>query len=217
MVLSLSRSDSGRKLSENFSVGEFACKCGKCEKILVDEALVHQLQRIRDHFGRGVVINSGHRCAAHNVNVGGAANSKHMEGMAADIQISGITSRRVAEFAESIGIKQIGLYDGFVHVGSGSLKSFWSGADEKPLSTFLPVADVFAVELPVLMENNTGEAVKSLQLHLIGMGYNCGESGADGVFGPATEKALMQYQASVHLTPDGIAGPNTRRRMLGVK
>ncbi len=34
--------------------------------------------------------------------------------------------------------------------------------------------------------------------------------GADGVFGPATERALKRWQRAHGLTADGIAGPNTR-------
>ena len=33
---------------------------------------------------------------------------------------------------------------------------------------------------------------------------------ADGVFGPATERALKRWQRAHGLTADGIAGPNTR-------
>ena len=32
----------------------------------------------------------------------------------------------------------------------------------------------------------------------------------DGVFGPATERALKSWQRSHGLTPDGAAGPQTR-------
>jgi len=36
---------------------------------------------------------------------------------------------------------------------------------------------------------------------------------ADGVFGPATERALRAWQRSHGLTPDGVAGPQTRARL----
>jgi peptidoglycan hydrolase-like protein with peptidoglycan-binding domain len=39
--------------------------------------------------------------------------------------------------------------------------------------------------------------------------------GADGSFGPGTERALKKWQASKGLTPDGIAGPNTLEKLLG--
>lgn len=36
---------------------------------------------------------------------------------------------------------------------------------------------------------------------------------ADGVFGPATERAVISYQKTKSLTPDGIVGPQTARAL----
>ena len=58
------------KLSANFTVKEFACKDGS-DKILVDSELVSVLQKIRDHFGKAITINSAYRNASYNKNVGG--------------------------------------------------------------------------------------------------------------------------------------------------
>lgn len=44
------------------------------------------LQPLRDHLGKPVVINSGFRSQAVNMAVGGANNSQHMKGEAADIK-----------------------------------------------------------------------------------------------------------------------------------
>ncbi len=49
--------------------------------------------------------------------------------------------------------------------------------------------------------------VKQLQMNLIGLGYLSGS--ADGVYGPATTKAVKKYQAEFDLTVDGIAGSKT--------
>ena len=38
---------------------------------------------------------------------------------------------------------------------------------------------------------------------------------ADGDFGPGTERALKQWQASNGLVADGIAGPATFEKLLG--
>jgi putative chitinase len=39
--------------------------------------------------------------------------------------------------------------------------------------------------------------------------------GADGDFGPGTDRALKAWQAANRLVADGIAGPNTLKRLLG--
>ena len=84
-------------LSTNFKSTEFDCHgSGCCSSTKVDEKLVEYLQKIRDHFGKSVNINSGYRCKTHNASVGGASQSNHMDGEAADIRISGVTPLEVA-------------------------------------------------------------------------------------------------------------------------
>ena len=133
---------SSTKLSTNFNSSEFDCHgSGCCSSTLVDDKLVTYLQQIREHFGKPVNISSGYRCATHNKNIGGATNSRHSKGQAADIYITGVTPAEIAKYAESIGILGIGLYetnsDGFfVHVDTRETKSFWYGQNEASRTTF---------------------------------------------------------------------------------
>ena len=133
---------SNTKLSANFDSSEFDCHgSGCCSSTLVDDKLVTYLQQIREHFGKPVNISSGYRCATHNKNIGGATNSRHSKGQAADIYISGVAPAEIAKYAESIGILGIGLYetnsDGFfVHVDTRETKSFWYGQKEASRTTF---------------------------------------------------------------------------------
>lgn len=46
------------------------------------------LQPLRDYVGAPVHINSGYRCKALNLAVGGVKNSQHLRGEAADIRIA---------------------------------------------------------------------------------------------------------------------------------
>lgn len=88
------------QLSENFDSEELDCKC--CGLNLTKPALVLILQAIRDHFDAPVRVVSGTRCAKHNRKVGGAKNSQHLLGTAADIQIDGVNPGEVARFAKSL-------------------------------------------------------------------------------------------------------------------
>ncbi len=127
--------DGTRKLSANFTVAEFACKDGS-DPVFVDSSLAALLQKIRDHFGRPVVITSGYRTAAHNKSVGGAAYSQHLYGRAADIRVQGIPVEQLAAYAETClpGTGGIGRYPpragravGWVHVDTRPAKSRWTG------------------------------------------------------------------------------------------
>lgn len=55
-VYSLER-DGEKSLSKNFKVKEFRCKDGS-DPIFIDSELVEILQKVRDHFGEPVIINS---------------------------------------------------------------------------------------------------------------------------------------------------------------
>lgn len=53
----------------------------------------------------------------------------------------------------------------------------------------------------------TKDEIKALQSRLTALGYPTG--GVDGIFGPATKRALVAFQNQRGLTPDGIYGPKT--------
>lgn len=132
------------KLSKNFNVHEFRCGLGRgcsCTTTLIDPLLVTYLQKIRDHFGATVAITSAYRCPSYNRSVGGVTGSYHSRGMAVDIVVAGVAPRKVAAYAESIGVKGVGLYetlkDGyFVHIDTRTVKSFWYGQAQEYRSTF---------------------------------------------------------------------------------
>lgn len=77
----------------------------------------------------------------------------------------------------------------------------------------------------LLARGSAGEEVKALQQMLLDNGYDLGDSGADGIFGPQTKEALEAFQEDQRTeqieeqqteTPDdemkvdGILGPQTR-------
>ena len=62
-------------------------------------------------------------------------------------------------------------------------------------------------DIGVLRKGSRGEGVKMMQ-EALGVG-------ADGAFGPGTERALKEWQTTNGLTADGIAGPKTLEKLLG--
>jgi hypothetical protein len=60
-----------------------------------------------------------------------------------------------------------------------------------------------------LKRGDTGAAVTQLQKGLVALGFSAGTP--DGTFGAATEAAVVDFQQSNDLTPDGIVGADTVR------
>jgi hypothetical protein len=61
----------------------------------------------------------------------------------------------------------------------------------------------------------TAGEVRRLQRRLTALGYDPG--GVDGVFGPATKRALKQFQTDHALAADGVLGPATRGALAAAK
>lgn len=87
-----------------------------------------------------------------------------------------------------------------------------SAAEDKPAAR-----NLFSMQLETLKKGCKGDCVKAMQILLAGNGCNCGASGADGDFGPATDRALEQYQNKKNLEADGICGPITWATLLGMQ
>jgi peptidoglycan LD-endopeptidase CwlK len=58
----------------------------------------------------------------------------------------------------------------------------------------------------IIKRGHNGEDVKEIQRLLVGHGYKIE---VDGIFGPATQKAVKAFQKSKKLAVDGIVGPKT--------
>lgn len=117
--------DCNTKLSDSFAVREFRCGDGS-DKILIDSNLVSLLQKIRDFFNVPITINSAYRNAAYNRKIGGASKSQHVQGTAADIVVHGVSSLKVAQYAEYLGAGGVGWYKTFTHVDVRVANSRWN-------------------------------------------------------------------------------------------
>lgn len=97
-------------------VSIFSCNCG-CGFDSPDPVLADVIHSLGEAYGP-VIVTSGCRCHTWNMEVGGTANSYHLNGMAADIQIPGVSASQVydwllAKYGNSLGLIE---YREFVHV-----------------------------------------------------------------------------------------------------
>ena len=106
-------------LSTHFWKSEFRCPCPKCrrKKVRVNQLLLFKLEMLRIELGnKPIIINSGNRCPEENKKVGGAYNSAHLTGSAADIRIKGIKPIDIGLAAEKIKGLRIGLARTYCHL-----------------------------------------------------------------------------------------------------
>ena len=115
----------------NFAPEEFRCGCGGrycCgypTRMKVKE--LRHIQKIRDHFGKPVIITSGLRCNKYNSEVGGDPNSRHKTGYAVDFVIKGLTDdlegrKRVIKYAKKLKNHNYSYCNGYNSNG----KAVWS-------------------------------------------------------------------------------------------
>lgn len=100
-------------------------------------------------------------------------------------------------------------------IGAATTKPVQS--EVKMESTTTKPIKTCTVKLTQLEKGAEGNSVKALQILLIGYGRSCGKSGADGDFGSDTLKAVKAYQKASGLEDDGVVGPATWAKLLGVK
>lgn len=73
--------------------------------------LMYKLEALRRKAGdRPVTINSGFRSVSYNASVGGASNSMHTYGVAADVVVSGLSTLSTYRIAETCGFSGLETY-----------------------------------------------------------------------------------------------------------
>lgn len=118
-------------LTPNFKLSEFLSKNDKGKRpdyitIMNLKILANRLQVIRDLTGRQIRINSGYRSPEYNASIGGAKNSYHVQGMAADIRIDGMSPARVQAYLNGWS-GGLGSYSSFTHIDIRNGKARWHG------------------------------------------------------------------------------------------
>lgn len=92
------------------------------------ELIVLCLQPIREKLKKAVIVTSGYRSPELNKAIGGATNSQHCKGQAADIKVNGMRAEDLADFIANSGIEYDQLiteYSSWVHI------SFAKGKNRK--------------------------------------------------------------------------------------
>jgi len=117
------------RISEHFTLdemtaSEYAARTGTPNKPGPAEVanlcrLAQTLEQVRDAIGKPIIINSAYRSPAVNAAIGGAHNSAHMRGLAADIKVGGMTPYEVCQriMRASIEYDQLILeFGAWVHI-----------------------------------------------------------------------------------------------------
>ena len=105
-----------KRLSKNFTSGELKCPC--CGRSECSPILVEKLQALRDWVGEPINVTSAFRCRIYNTQIGGYPDSAHIHGLAADIHTKKTDIYKLAQYADLLKFKRIGIYpfNNFIHV-----------------------------------------------------------------------------------------------------
>lgn len=116
-----------QKLSPHFALSEFVRPGDKVthEIMLNLVELALKLERVRERLGnRAITITSGFRTPAHNRAVGGAKNSFHLKGMAADFVVEGLTPQEVQKRLDPIWDGGLEYAPTWTHLDTGPKRRF---------------------------------------------------------------------------------------------
>jgi uncharacterized protein YcbK (DUF882 family) len=124
---------SSMQLTPNFNLKEFTRNGNELPFELLPNMreVAKNLEVLREYLGKPININSGYRNPAYNAKIGGAKNSFHMKGMAADIHVKGLTPLQIHTAIEHLiaqgKMKQggLGLYGTFVHYDTQGVRRRW--------------------------------------------------------------------------------------------
>ena len=126
------------KLTENFDLREFNCKCG-CgmpQDVLNNvRSVATQLQKVREWVGSPIKINSAYRCINHNRSIGSKDSSQHVLGKAVDIVVSGYSPDEVYSIIDNLNnnplstlcveFNGLGRYNTFTHADIRDTPAKW--------------------------------------------------------------------------------------------
>jgi peptidoglycan hydrolase-like protein with peptidoglycan-binding domain len=126
------------------------------------------------------------------------------------------TGDETASAAVAASIQQdlatLGYYDGPIDGVYGAeteaaVKEFQTDAGLEPTGRYDPATDAAVQAALAEQGEEASQTVKEIQTVLSDLGWYTGP--IDGVYGPATTQAVVDFQTFLGVTPDGIVGPET--------
>jgi hypothetical protein len=142
----------------HFSPAEIACNGDGL--LLIHPDSMDKLERLRARIGAPMIVNSGYRSPEYNARVGGAPQSKHMQGRAFDIRMAGHDPIEFEHLAREVGFTGFGFYrsQGFMHVDTGPAREWgtrWpvyedEARDPPPMAKILQGAEAEAKRAEVI-------------------------------------------------------------------
>lgn len=195
---------------KNFNYSEFKCKCGGkyCDgyPVAFSYDLASNLQKIRNHFGKALIITSPLRCNKHNKNSGGTTTSKHLKGWAVDFYVSGVSANSLMNY-----VKKLPYYR-YTYQVSGNVIHY----DITP-----PTLKAYTGTFPTLpsrgyfKKNDKGTQVRYLQ-NFLNWANGCNLV-ADGIIGNKTIEQVKRFQKKVGIYADGLFGKASLNKAKSLK
>lgn len=96
------------RISGNFNGGKVSAASAKENA----RRCMYKLEALRLKLGnKPITVNSGFRSIQHNSDIGGAADSMHLYGTAADLGVAGVANRTVYQKAETCGFSGLETFN----------------------------------------------------------------------------------------------------------
>jgi len=89
--------------------------CPHCHSVIYDVRFIYQFLTFQCCFENLVEVSSYYRCPVYNQSVGGAKNSRHLEGRAMDFVFPGVAPDEVVGAARYAGMTTILYYPSDKH------------------------------------------------------------------------------------------------------
>lgn len=136
MENAVSKSDSNIReayLTKHFRKSEMRCRCRRedCDAVPMKIPFLNKLEALRVAWDREISPTSAARCSMWNQKVGGAPDSQHLVGNAADFFFSEPTDAiKFAILAAKCGFGGIGTGRHLVHVDDRGFDARWQYKDK---------------------------------------------------------------------------------------